>query len=135
MFLVSSLDRESADRHIVEIQAMDQATLPLTSDTNAILTISVIDSNDNVPQFNPTPNSPISVSEGESVGFVVDTYVATDSDIGANAVVTFSVTGGEGGFEVDRVTGELKIASQLDRETKDSYILKVTKYHSIRIVC
>ena len=123
--MVASLDRESTDRHIVEIEAVDLATLPLTSDTNAILTISVTDANDNVPLFNPTPSSPVSVSEGESVGFIVDTYSTTDTDIGANAVVTFSVSGGEGGFEVDRITGELKIASQLDRETKNNYILKV----------
>ena len=59
---------------------------------------------------------------------MVDTYIATDRDTGANSVVTFSVTGGGGGFEIDRVTGELNIASQLDRETKDNYILKVYMY-------
>ena len=113
---------------MLEITASDLGSPPLQSDTNVILTLSVTDSNDNSPQFTQTPTSPISVSEGENPNFVVDTYSATDRDLGANAVVTFTLTGGEGGFEVDRVSGELKVASQLDRETQDSYILTVSYF-------
>ena len=91
-----------------------------------VITISVTDANDHSPLFTPQPVSPISVSEGVSVGFVLETYTATDEDTGANSVVTFALSGGQGGFEIDRVTGQLIISSLLDRETRDSYMLEVS---------
>ena len=124
--LASSLDRELTDTHMIEIQATDQAIVPLTSDTNVVITISVTDANDHPPIFTPTPLNPISVSEGESVGFVLATYSTSDEDIGPNSIVTFSLTGGEGGFEVDRVSGQVAVSSHLDRETRDSYTLEVS---------
>ena len=125
MELTSSLDRELTDTHIIEIQAVDQSIVPLTSDANVVITISVTDANDHPPIFTPLPVSPISVSEGESVGSVLETYSVSDLDIGANSIVTFSLSGGEGGFEMDRVSGQVTISSSLDRETRDSYVLEV----------
>ena len=90
-----------------------------------VITISVTDANDHPPIFTPLPVSPISVSEGESVGSVLETYSVSDLDIGANSIVTFSLSGGEGGFEMDRVSGQVTISSSLDRETRDSYVLEV----------
>ncbi len=45
---------------------------------------------------------------------------ATDADSGPNAVVRYSVIGGntDGNFEIGRETGELRLAKPVDREAK-----------------
>lgn len=47
---------------------------------------------------------------------------AYDSDSGMNSKLKYSVTGGEGAFNIDEETGQLR-ASSLDRETAPEYNL------------
>ncbi|KAA5586355.1 cadherin repeat domain-containing protein, partial [Pseudomonas aeruginosa] len=58
---------------------------------------------------------------------VIHTVTATDKDIGANGIITYSVTSGNHGnkFFIDATTGKLT-AKTLDRETQSKYLLTIT---------
>jgi len=53
---------------------------------------------------------------------------ATDLDIGSNANITYSISSGNLGnvFSIDEITGQIKVAGGLDRETLNTYKLLVT---------
>ena len=97
--------------------------------SNATIIVTVIDDNDNVPAFTKriyyldvredvkAPSS----AERPLVGSVR----AIDKDTGNNAIVKYSIIGGNTGsaFTIDQETGSLFLQKGLDREQQDSYKL------------
>nr|XP_018907159.1 PREDICTED: protocadherin-like wing polarity protein stan isoform X2 [Bemisia tabaci] len=86
------LDRESVAQYEIEALAIDRGTPPLTG--TAMVTVKIEDVNDSPPAFESDKltlyipeNSPISSTVGE--------IYAKDPDEGPNAVVQYSVIGGE----------------------------------------
>jgi len=67
------------------------------------VTISVVDVNDNAPEFERTTYS-LSVSEATPVGTSVGRVYATSRDIGVNAEISYSV--------VDSVTSDFDVNSR-----------------------
>ena len=111
--------------HIV---ATDMGTPKLTS--SAILSISVEDVNDNPPQFNPLTYF-TSLNELVQIGTSVTTVFAEDEDSGANKVLSYYIlSGSEGNFEVDTVSGLVKTTGLLNRELSDNYVLIVVAFDS-----
>jgi len=53
---------------------------------------------------------------------LIHVVVAYDSDSGLNSKLKYSVSGGDGAFNIDEETGQLR-ASSLDRETGSEYNL------------
>ena len=53
---------------------------------------------------------------------------ATDADDGENSKIKYSLTGGDNNnhFSIDQDSGLIKTATQLDYESKKSYLLVVT---------
>ncbi|XP_030282168.1 cadherin-23-like [Sparus aurata] len=119
-----TLDRETKDNYVLEVVAVDQATDGLSS--TAQLNITVLDYNDNNPQF-PTIADPLQISEGnyteENPGDIV-TIVPTDADLGPNGEVTLSLSSPHPLFRF-REDGTLLAVGALDRESRETYELFV----------
>ena len=100
-----------------------QGSSPKSS--TAVVKITVLDKNDQHPIFSQIFLTRI--SENSPVGTFVLRITSTDADIGPNQIHVYSLTSNSGGkFEIDPKSGNITVAGKLDRETKDTYILKVT---------
>lgn len=130
--LVRAKDREvSTAGAVLTVQAINPVPLdnPLAMYPTSFVIISILDQNDNVPQFIGEPYQ-FRVSENVTGGYSVGTVQATDADAGSNAEVTFEISQGDPDsvFQIDRDTGVLAVASSagLDREVRASYTLSIT---------
>ena len=127
---LKSFDRESVAATfgkgsiVVTIVAADNGKPRL--ENSALVTINIIDENDEMPKFTRTSYTPI-VKENIDVNMPVVKVVATDADVGDNGKVNYSIIAGNDGdkFSIDEYTGQIRVASSLDREVKDTYHLVV----------
>ncbi|XP_073699386.1 protocadherin Fat 4 [Garra rufa] len=114
------LDRETKDKYSIEVIAVDQPVDGLSSTSQVVIT--VLDVNDNNPQFLPLPE-PIEIQEGvytpSSPGEVC-LISATDSDIEENGRVTMTISSYSNIFSF-KEDGTLLAISELDREVQDVY--------------
>uniref|UniRef100_A0A803VTV9 Cadherin-23 n=1 Tax=Ficedula albicollis TaxID=59894 RepID=A0A803VTV9_FICAL len=120
------VDREKGDFYTLTVVADDGG--PKIDST--VVTITVLDENDNSPQFDITSDSFVSVAEDSAVGKRVALVLARDPDAGSNGQVTFSLTSGNIGwaFEIRTTNGtygEVFVARPLDRELLDHYTLRI----------
>ncbi|XP_067259919.1 cadherin EGF LAG seven-pass G-type receptor 2-like isoform X2 [Chanodichthys erythropterus] len=127
----ATLDRETVDNYNIEVIAVDQPVDGLSSTAQVIIT--VLDVNDNNPQFLPLPE-PIEIQEGvytpSSPGEVCK-ILTTDADIGDNGHVTITTNSHTELFRF-REDGTLLAIEELDRETQDVYdVIIVAMDHAI----
>ena len=66
------------------------------SSTSVQLVVSLMDENDNTPQFTLLPGDMPVVPENALVGRIVAVVGASDADQGSNAELTYTITGGSG---------------------------------------
>ena len=59
------------------------------------MAVTVVDRNDNAPQFS-SPTFTVTVDEGNTGDQVVTTVTAQDRDLGDNAIIHYSIIGGNG---------------------------------------
>ncbi|XP_017677245.1 PREDICTED: protocadherin Fat 4-like [Lepidothrix coronata] len=117
------LDREEVDLYSIIVEAVDSVLPPSTA--VALVTVRVNDVNDNSPVFPVWIQTKLSAPEN-AAGLDLGTYSATDLDIGVNALITYSLEDDFAGtFHIDSSTGKLMTNTSLDRETVDSYELKI----------
>ncbi|MGH0151366.1 UNVERIFIED_CONTAM: hypothetical protein FKN15_020115 [Acipenser sinensis] len=117
-----ALDREERCNYTIVIEAHDLGT-PQRSST-AELRITVLDVNDNSPEFSKT-HYRTSVSEDLAVGSEVLQLTATDKDEGSNGEVMYSLIDDTFGmFTISSSTGTVMTTMQLDRETKSQYVFQ-----------
>ena len=99
----SPLDRETISSYNLTILAKDGGSPPLTN--TSVMRITVVDENDNNPQFELTSYT-ATLLENATIGTSVLTTKARDFDQGVNAVVTYSLDNdSEGLFKIDTSTG------------------------------
>ena len=112
--LVAKLDYEAAQSHTVEIQAFDD-----DGDTDeVVLTIDVLNVNDEPPVFDATPRLTIPVPENTPRGIVLANYSATDGD---GDTVKYSLDGAnKKSFKIDAATGDLMTLESLDYDRADT---------------
>ncbi|XP_056011143.1 protocadherin Fat 1-like isoform X5 [Ostrea edulis] len=122
--VANDLDREVTAVYFLTVMATDLSDSPLSSST--YVTINITDINDNKPFFSQASYR-MSLSEDTPVGKTVFEVNANDFDEGQNALLTFSIIGGDNwhSFEIHPVTGEISIRTPLDREMVDKYKLLV----------
>ncbi|XP_049325189.1 protocadherin Fat 4 isoform X2 [Astyanax mexicanus] len=113
----ASLDRETKDNYLIQVVAVDQPVDGLSS--TAQVNITVLDINDNNPQFIDLQN-PLEIPE-DFMGEVYRIDV-TDADIGPNGEVTVFTMSHIDLFSITRERF-LTVIGELDRETKDLYEL------------
>ncbi|XP_070553228.1 protocadherin Fat 1-like isoform X2 [Ptychodera flava] len=124
--LLGELDRETKSKYVFGVTATDSNERNPLSDTT-LVELEVTDFNDSPPQFEQSTYT-AQISEEAEVGTEVITVVATDADVGSNAVLMYYITGGDllGHFAIDGDTGQVTIQRALDREVKEMYMLNVT---------
>ena len=129
---VQSLDREVTPRYTLTVQASNFDAQGSVLSSTAMVTIAVLDVNDNAPIFLGAPYN-FSVSEAALGGAILGTLSATDDDVTSNANIGgFRITEGneDGIFLLDSQSGILHLSSSngtlLNREMVDRYFLRVT---------
>nr|XP_020476445.1 protocadherin Fat 1 isoform X3 [Monopterus albus] len=117
------LDRELYPVYVLKVAARDQALTEPQLLSTVPLKITLEDVNDNPPKFVP-PNYRVKVREDLPIGTVIMWLEAHDPDIGPSSQVRYSlIDNGDGNFEVDKLSGAVRIVQNLDYETKQVYNL------------
>uniref|UniRef100_A0A673FPV6 FAT atypical cadherin 1a n=1 Tax=Sinocyclocheilus rhinocerous TaxID=307959 RepID=A0A673FPV6_9TELE len=117
------LDREVQPSFILKIAARDQAAGEPQLVSTVLLKITLEDVNDNPPKFIP-PNYQVRVREDLPIGTVIMWLEAHDPDVGPSSQVRYSLAdNGDGKFEVDKLSGAVRIVQNLDYEKKQVYSL------------
>eukprot|EP00058_Branchiostoma_floridae_P010537 XP_002596025.1 hypothetical protein BRAFLDRAFT_84111 [Branchiostoma floridae] len=108
-----SLDREETSQYSLNISVSDGENVEFCQ-----VQVTILDQNDNTPQFFPSNVSHFNVEESVAVGTVVGQVFANDTDEGANGRVTFYLSSGaDGKFTVDRESGIISVLANLDYES------------------
>uniref|UniRef100_A0A8D0CWR8 FAT atypical cadherin 4 n=1 Tax=Sander lucioperca TaxID=283035 RepID=A0A8D0CWR8_SANLU len=115
------LDREEKTAYQLQVTAADGSGL--RSHTQAIVTVTVIDTQDNPPVFSQKVYSFV-MFENVGIGTVIGTVSATTVDLNTN--ISYLITSGDqrGLFAVNSA-GQITASSQIDREEQGFYQLKV----------
>ncbi|KAM4653621.1 protocadherin alpha-8-like [Amazona ochrocephala] len=127
LVLTKSLDRETMPIHHLVLTATDGGRPPLTGTVK--LVISVLDVNDNAPQFNQSVYK-VKVLEGSEPGTQLITLNATDLDEGVNSEVIYLFSRHAYAeikemFSIDENKGEIRLRRNLDYEEMDSYEIQI----------
>ncbi|XP_063814849.1 cadherin-23 isoform X2 [Pseudophryne corroboree] len=120
------VDREKGDFHSLTVVADDGGPKLETT----VVQITILDENDNRPQFDPTSESVVNVAEDCPTGRRIALVLARDPDAGSNGEVTFSLTAGNGNrlFDIrttNNTYGEVFLVQPLDRELLELHSLKI----------
>ncbi|XP_069781494.1 protocadherin-10-like isoform X1 [Narcine bancroftii] len=127
LVLEKSLDREQQALHRYVLTAVDGG-LPQRTGT-ALLSIKVLDSNDNVPVFEQSVYT-VSLPENSPVGTLVIQLNATDRDEGKNGEVVYSFSNHVSPrvkelFSIEPRTGWIEVKGVIDYEESSLYQLYV----------
>ncbi|XP_027578921.1 cadherin-19 [Pipra filicauda] len=124
IYVTQKLDREKKPFYSLKAKAINRSTrLPVEPESEFI--IKVRDVNDHEPQFLDGPYV-ATVPEMSPEGTSVIQVTATDGDdpsYGNSARLLYSLIQGQPYFSVEPKTGVIRMASQMDRETKDQYLV------------
>ena len=122
IILTDNLDFESEQEHNFTVLASDNSPdNPMSA--SALLTLTVLDSNDNKPSF-ARPIYSAAVREDAGSGHRVTTLACSDADSGANGEVLYSITRGnnEGHFSIDNSTGAMSLTTTLDYDRPNAIL-------------
>ncbi|XP_075020915.1 protocadherin alpha-2-like [Calonectris borealis] len=127
LVLAQPLDRETMPVHRLVLTASDGGRPSLTGTME--LVISVLDANDNAPQFNQSVYK-VQLPESAAEGTLVARLNATDPDMGSNCEVMFSASNafppkGLNLFILNPKTGEIHLRGALDFEEVRSYEIQI----------
>uniref|UniRef100_A0A8U7P455 Uncharacterized protein n=1 Tax=Corvus moneduloides TaxID=1196302 RepID=A0A8U7P455_CORMO len=127
LILTKALDRETIPVHRLVLTASDGGRPSLTGTME--LVISVLDANDNAPQFNQSVYK-VKILEGSELGTLLVTLSATDPDEGINSDIIYLFsrhvsTKVKEMFTIDENKGEISLQGKLDYEEIDSYEIPV----------
>uniref|UniRef100_A0A674HI70 Cadherin domain-containing protein n=1 Tax=Taeniopygia guttata TaxID=59729 RepID=A0A674HI70_TAEGU len=127
LVLTKALDRETIPVHRLVLTATDGGRPSLTGTME--LVISVLDANDNAPQFNQSVYN-VYLSENAIQGTIVARMNATDLDEGTNRDVKYEIDTivpprASDLFSIDANTGEIRLTGVLDFEEINLYDLNV----------
>ncbi|XP_072569646.1 cadherin EGF LAG seven-pass G-type receptor 3 isoform X2 [Paramormyrops kingsleyae] len=120
------VDRETTESYTLQVEASDQGRDPGPRSSNVRVFITVLDENDNVPQFSEK-RYVVAVREDVRPHSEILRISATDRDKDNNAAVHYNIISGNsrGQFSIDSVTGEIQVVAPLDFETEREYTLRV----------
>ncbi|KAI1238644.1 hypothetical protein IHE44_0013382 [Lamprotornis superbus] len=118
-----ALDFEAVQKYVVWIEARDTGFPPFSSYKK--LEVSVLDVNDNVPEFERDPFI-AEIAENLSPRKIL-TVAAVDRDSGLNGQLHYEIIEGntENSFSINRATGEIRSVRPLDREKLSQYTLTI----------
>nr|XP_033488831.1 protocadherin alpha-8-like [Epinephelus lanceolatus] len=127
LVLKKSLDREQKNKHTLLVTAVDGGKPPRSDRVN--VSIIVLDSNDNRPVFTQEIYQ-IAINENVPIGTSIFKMNATDPDEGTNSEIEYSLGKNlkkkvHDIFELDKLTGEIRVKGVVDYEENDVYKLDV----------
>ncbi|XP_035265581.1 protocadherin Fat 2 [Anguilla anguilla] len=120
--LICPLDRETKAFYILNITIYDLG-VPQTSAWK-FLAVNILDANDNPPIFDQCMYV-LSIPENTEVDKSIFKVHAVDYDLDDNGSIKYSLLTSTETFKIDKLTGVLKVAGQLDRETNPRHDLKI----------
>ncbi|XP_041081369.1 cadherin EGF LAG seven-pass G-type receptor 3-like, partial [Polyodon spathula] len=120
------VDREQTEQYSLVVEASDQGREPGPRSANVKVFITVLDENDNVPQFSEK-RYVVQVREDVRLHSEILRVSATDLDKDSNALLHYNIISGNsrGQFSIDSVTGEIQVVAPLDFEVEREYALRV----------
>uniref|UniRef100_A0A673FW13 Cadherin EGF LAG seven-pass G-type receptor 3-like n=1 Tax=Sinocyclocheilus rhinocerous TaxID=307959 RepID=A0A673FW13_9TELE len=120
------VDREANERYTLLVEASDQGREPGPRSATVSVHITVLDENDNVPQFSQK-RYVVAVREDVRPHSEILRVSASDQDKDGNAAVHYNIISGNsrGQFAIDSVTGEIQVVAPLDYETEREYMLRL----------
>ncbi|XP_002912599.3 protocadherin beta-6 [Ailuropoda melanoleuca] len=121
LVLDKALDREEQPEHRLTLTALDGGSPPRSGTTE--IKILVLDSNDNAPEFAQELYE-AQIPENNSLGSLIITVSARDLDAGSFGEVSyalFQVDDINQPFEINTITGEIRLRKTLDFEEIQSY--------------
>nr|DBA31283.1 TPA: hypothetical protein GDO54_007159 [Pyxicephalus adspersus] len=123
--VIYPLDYETVREYSLRIKAQDGGRPPLIN-TTGMVSVQVVDVNDNAPIFVSTPFQ-ATVLENVPIGYSVVHIQANDADSGENARIQYSLTDIPPNFPfvINNNTGWITVSSELDRETVEFYTFGV----------
>nr|OXU29140.1 hypothetical protein TSAR_006401 [Trichomalopsis sarcophagae] len=118
------LDRETKNKFELVLVAADHGS-PTAYETLRLLTVLLIDTNDNVPEFYEEYN--FNVPENRPKDYYVGKVTAEDKDEGRHAKVYYYIKAGNAdrAFYIDKSDGSIYTNRSFDREKRDSYLLTI----------
>ncbi|XP_035391388.1 protocadherin beta-16-like isoform X15 [Electrophorus electricus] len=126
LVLEKELDREQQKEINLILTAVDGGT-PQRSGS-AIIHITVLDANDNVPVFTQEVYK-VALAENAPLGTEVVTVSAVDADEGANGAVSYEFSRISDNaaqlFMIDKLTGQIKVIDHIDYEEERHYEMRV----------
>ncbi|CAG00464.1 unnamed protein product, partial [Tetraodon nigroviridis] len=114
------MDRETTPSYKLIAQATDGGGLFCRSD----ISLKVLDVNDNAPTFS-SPHYLASVYENAAPKALLTRLQASDPDEGLNRTLVYTLDSIDELFSIDPVSGMVVLEKSLDRESQDSYRLRV----------
>lgn len=122
--ILQSLDYDTVQEYHLNITAKDLGFKPRM--TTAMLTITLTDINDNSPTFNQSKYEAY-IAENMPANSFVYRVKATDIDSPKNAIIQYSITGGNGkdAFVIDQKSGTISSKVSFDYEENNLYILDI----------
>ncbi|XP_030062620.1 cadherin EGF LAG seven-pass G-type receptor 3 [Microcaecilia unicolor] len=120
------VDREKMEKYSLIVEANDQGKEPGPRSATVKVYITVLDENDNVPQFSEKRYI-VQVREDIRPHTEILRVTATDLDKDNNALVHYNIISGNsrGQFAIDSVTGEMQVVASLDFEVEREYSLRI----------
>ncbi|XP_006777093.1 PREDICTED: protocadherin beta-17-like [Myotis davidii] len=126
LVLDKTLDREEQSELRLTLTALDGGSPPRTGTCQVV--VAVLDINDNAPEFAQLLYE-VQVSENSPVGSLVITVSARDLDAGTHGELSYSFFQSSNQaiqvFELNAVTGELRLKRMLDFEEIRSYRMEI----------
>ncbi|XP_053313796.1 cadherin EGF LAG seven-pass G-type receptor 2 [Spea bombifrons] len=119
IFLSGTLDYETGREHTLRVRAQDGGRPPL-SNVTGLVSIQVLDVNDNAPAFVSGPFQ-AAVLENAPLGYSVLQAQALDADSGENSRLEYRLLGEAGPFSINNSTGWIVVQTELDREEVEFY--------------
>jgi len=116
-----NLDRESISSYTFDIIAYDGGNQ--TGLLHVYITID--DVNDSPPKFDQSISTIENVSENISINSIIIRVHATDDDEGVNGEITYYLINQENCFQIDQITGDIRVICSLDYETQTQYQLEI----------
>lgn len=122
--LANQLNRERLDSYNLTLRAIDGGIPQM--DSTAIIRVTVLDVNDNCPEFRE-PRYSETIPENVTVETTILSVEAFDRDTGGQTQLVYSIrdAGQAPEISIDPDTGDISIASSLDFETRPVYTLMV----------
>ncbi|KAJ4434750.1 hypothetical protein ANN_23319, partial [Periplaneta americana] len=123
------LDREVRAKYELVLVAKDHGS-PISHETLRFLTVLLVDTNDNRPEFPLTESTNpyiFRVAENSQISLLIGKISAMDRDVGKHAKIFYYIISGneDGSFTLDRTTGSIYTNTSFDREKRDEYNLYI----------